>query len=257
MDTRSEFDRLKRASSKHDSYFQAYDRLLAPYVAGGNACLTLVEIGVQNGGSLHLWRQILGERARIIGIDLNPETRILEADGFEIFIGSQSDPTFWADFFGRIGPVDIVIDDGGHTDYQQLVTFFCCLDSIRDGGLLVTEDVHTSYMPMFGNPSNYSFVSFAKRVVDAIMSRSGMIGVSVGPRIHQQVYSVDFYESIIAFHIDRRKCFPSRPVTASGQSFTSAEFRYQDNSINKLNVLEEIAKYFSIVKQQETKNDGA
>ena len=257
MDTRSEFDRLKRAYSKHDSYFQVYDRLLAPYAARRGEGLTLVEIGVQNGGSLHLWRHVFGEGARIICIDLNPETRVLEQDGFEILIGSQSDPAFWADFFGRIGPVDIVIDDGGHTDYQQLVTFFCCLDSIRDGGLLVTEDVHTSYMPMFGNPSNYSFASFAKRVVDAIMSRSGMIGVSVGPSIHQKVFSVDFYESIIAFHIDRRRCFPGKPVTASGESFTSTECRYQDNSINKLNVLDEIARYFAIVKLQQTKSDGA
>ena len=43
-------------------------------------------------------RDFFGEEARIIGIDLNPSAKKWEKDGFEIFIGSQSDTNFWNNF---------------------------------------------------------------------------------------------------------------------------------------------------------------
>ena len=37
----------------------------------------------------------VGADARIIGIDMNPAAVKWRQEGFEIFIGSQSDPNFW------------------------------------------------------------------------------------------------------------------------------------------------------------------
>ena len=39
--------------------------------------------------------------------------------GFEIFIGDQSDPNLGR-VFKKVGNVDIVIDDGGHTYNSKL-----------------------------------------------------------------------------------------------------------------------------------------
>ena len=49
-----------------------------------------------------MWKEYFGEQARIIGIDLNPEAKRLEHEGFEIFIGSQSDKNFWSSFFNKV-----------------------------------------------------------------------------------------------------------------------------------------------------------
>jgi hypothetical protein len=38
---------------------------------------------------LHIWREYFGEKARFIGVDLNPMALELEKDGFEIYIGNQ------------------------------------------------------------------------------------------------------------------------------------------------------------------------
>ena len=51
------------------------------------------------------------------------------------------------------------------------MTLDCALDHVRDGGVLMFEDVHTSYMKRFGNPSIRSFVSLCKNQVDAINQR--------------------------------------------------------------------------------------
>ena len=40
------------------------------------------------GGSLLMWKKFFGDNARIIGVDLYPETKKLEKQGFEIFIGT-------------------------------------------------------------------------------------------------------------------------------------------------------------------------
>ena len=45
-----------------------------------------------------MWREYLGPKAKIIGVDIDPECKALEADGFEIWIGDQGDPKFWEKF---------------------------------------------------------------------------------------------------------------------------------------------------------------
>ena len=78
-----------------------------------------------------MWRDYLGENARIIGIDLNPEAKIFEKEGFEIFIGDQQSPKFWDYFFHEVGKIDILLDDGGHTNEQQIMTTEKCLENIN------------------------------------------------------------------------------------------------------------------------------
>ncbi len=196
--TYASYLRSPRPSFKHSTYFPVYDRLFSPWVGRD---FTFVEVGVFNGGSLLMWRDYFGPRARIIGVDFNPDARRLEADGFEIFVGNQADPLFWRDVTAAVGPIDILLDDGGHTFEQQIVTVHSVLPAITDGGLVVVEDTHTSYQADFGGPSGRSFVSWAKTIADGINHRfSDFPG---RPR-EDTIFSVAFYESIVAFEIDRR-----------------------------------------------------
>jgi len=41
-----------------------------------------------------MWRKYFGPQARIIGIDIDERCRVIEEEGFEVFIGSQEDPKF-------------------------------------------------------------------------------------------------------------------------------------------------------------------
>ena len=215
------FLRTPYLSVKHESYFQVYEDVLAKYVGQP---VTFVEIGVFNGGSLFMWREYLGPQARIIGIDLNPDAQRWREHGFEIVIGDQADPAFWEQFYAQVGPVDVVLDDGGHMNQQQIVTAHMALDHIRDGGCLIVEDVHASYLPEFGNPSEHSFISFAKRVIDSMHVRFPAIA-SVGPPYWKKVYSMNFYESIVVFNVDSRRCFTSSWASNDGVAAHAVDFR--------------------------------
>ncbi|MDC0469450.1 class I SAM-dependent methyltransferase, partial [Candidatus Pelagibacter sp.] len=159
------FNEIDKFSLKHKKYFEIYDKIFSKY---RNKKIIFVEIGVLNGGSLKLWKKFFGNRARIIGIDLNPECKKFEEDGIEIFIGDQSNENFWDDFFKKIGKIDILLDDGGHTNLQQVITTVKSIKNINDGGILVVEDTHTSYMREFSNPGKNSYINFSKKIIDDI-----------------------------------------------------------------------------------------
>jgi hypothetical protein len=162
-----------------------------------------------------MWREFLGPQARIIGIDLNPLCRELEKDGFEIFIGDQSKPEFWSDFFAKVGDVDVLIDDGGHTNLHQLATLRASLEHVRDGGLVLVEDVHASYMGQFGNPHRFSFINRCKQAIDEINARCPEAGIEQTV-FSKTVHSIAFYESIVAFQINRLLCVTSESLDNGG-----------------------------------------
>ncbi len=222
------YDSAPYLSIKHANYFAIYDELLTRY---RGRPVTFVEIGVLNGGSLHLWRQFLGNDARIIGVDLNPAAQRWTADGFEIVIGDQGDPAFWAQFFANVGPVDVVLDDGGHTNRQQVMTTLACLPHVRDGGMLIVEDVHASYLPEFGNPSRYSFMRFVAHVADVLNTRFPGVAApasATGRMLRDTVYAMVCYESIVSFRVDRARCVINAPATNGAQSFEAADYRLKD-----------------------------
>jgi len=221
-------------SVKHTTYFDVYDSILERFVG---MPVTFVEVGVLGGGSLFMWRDYLGPDARIIGIDLNPEAKKWERSGFEIFIGNQADPAFWDQVLGEIGPIHVLLDDGGHTYLQQAVTYSKCLPSIVDGGVLVVEDTHTSYMRGFG-PSKFSFIAFAKKVVDANNRRFGK--VSEG-HLSESCWSVQFFESFVVFHVDRAKASRDSMPTDNGGKDDFAE-DYRDRGSRALRAFDKLGK---------------
>jgi len=215
------FEGAERPTNKYDTYFDTYEKLLHPY---RDKDVVLVEVGVQGGGSLEVWRKYFGPKSRIVGIDLNPSVRKeLGAEGFEIYIGDQASDSFWQEFYREIGMVDIVIDDGGHTNIQTATTLRNSLNYIRDGGVLIVEDIHVSYMKEFGNPSKASIVEKSKAFIDLINARSCRVYSRMKDElgIAEKVHSVQYFESIIALSIDRRLCRKSKRMFYGSEEFLS------------------------------------
>jgi hypothetical protein len=131
---------------KLENYYDEYDFMFSRF--RGNL-INLLEIGVQKGGSIATWLEYF-PKAHIVGIDIDPECKQYERDSAKIYIGSQEDADFLKMVEQREGPFDIVIDDGGHTMKQNLTTFNTLFPLLKDGGIYVVEDLHTSYWGEFG-----------------------------------------------------------------------------------------------------------
>ena len=217
------FKKTKRFSMKWESYFNVYEKIFEKF---RGKKITFVEVGVSAGGSLEMWRDFFGENARIIGIDLNPEAKILEQDGFEIFVGNQSDPEFWKKFYSEIGTIDVLLDDGGHKNIQQINTVHNSIENINDGGLIVVEDTHTSYLKEYKNPSYFSFINFCNKIIENIHRRCDLVNKRIN-LYSKKVHSLSFYESIVVLNIDSEKCFNSSKITNKDE--WDAKIEYRDN----------------------------
>ena len=125
---------------KWDHYFEIYERHFGKFVGQEVHAL---EIGVYSGGSLHMWREYFGPKSHIYGVDIEPACKIYEAEGtIGIFVGDQADREFWARFREAVPHLDLVIDDGGHSAEQQIVSFEELLPHLRPGGVYCCEDIH-------------------------------------------------------------------------------------------------------------------
>ena len=197
------FKSSPRYSIKWNNYFEIYSKILKKFV---NKKITLVEIGVADGGSLFMWKKYLGKKANIIGIELNPDAKKLEKKGFKIFIGDQADPQFWKNFYKKVGKIDILIDDGGHTNLQQITTFMESVNYINEEGKIIIEDTHTSYLNYkgFKNPSKYSFINFSSNLIENIHRRNPMLKKKMNI-ISNKISSIEYYDSIVAFHFSKNK----------------------------------------------------
>jgi hypothetical protein len=138
------FDRRKEGPGiwKWVHYFDIYDRHLSRFRGQDTHFL---EIGVYSGGSLEMWRDYFGPNAHIYGVDIEPACRAYEKEGVGIFIGDQADRKFWAGFRQKVAALDIVIDDGGHSPEQQIVSVEELLPFLRPGGVYICEDVQGAY----------------------------------------------------------------------------------------------------------------
>lgn len=185
-----------RVIYKWQHYFDVYERHFSRF---RDKEIVLLEIGTLHGGSLQMWKDYFGDRAKIYGIDINPNCKEVEEENIQIFIGSQTDRTFLSRVKQEIPPIDILIDDGGHTMLQQIVSYEELFSHIKSDGVYLCEDVHTSYWLKYGGGHNRqgSFIEYSKNLIDklnAFHSKEKSLKVDDFTR---SVNSIHYYDSIV------------------------------------------------------------
>jgi hypothetical protein len=186
-----------RGIFKWRHYFEIYHRHLAKFVGREAA---LLEIGIAGGGSLDMWRQFLGPRCDLYGVDIDPECR--RPDDVTVFIGDQADRVFWQRFRAEVPPLDIVIDDGGHKPEHQCVTLEELLPHLRPGGIYICEDVHGDDNPFLAYVHGLSRGLFAYDLkLDVTNSERSM--ASPATPFQSSTHAVHLYPYIVV--VERRE----------------------------------------------------
>lgn len=181
-----------RPIHKWRHYPRIYDRYLAPLT--NRPSIRLLEIGVDRGGSLELWRTVFGPSATIFGIDINPACRKLDGEAGSVRIGSQADPAFLRSVVTEMGGVDIVIDDGSHDSVHLRESFKVLFPLLAQDGLYIAEDLHCSYWRRYHGAYRRqgTFIEFAKDLVDGMHRWYHPHGAR-----YPEVAAVHFYDSVV------------------------------------------------------------
>ncbi len=209
------FDAPHKLIHKWRHYFEVYDRHFSRF---RGQKINILEIGAAHGGSIEMWNDYFKGLATIYSVDINPECKKFENDYTKVFIGSQEDKVFLKKLHDELPELDILIDDGGHTMKQQIVTFEQLFDKVKPGGAYLCEDLHTSYFKYFGGgyKKSKSYIEYSKNFIDkihAFHAKSKKLPVDDFTR---SVHSLHYYDSILV--IEKRKMDPPFDVKSGTAS---------------------------------------
>jgi cephalosporin hydroxylase len=189
---------ISRPSIKWHHYFEVYEKHLSKY---RNQKVRVLEIGVQDGGSLQMWKNYLGSDSFIVGIDIDPYCKY-EEEQIVVEIGSQSDKVFLEQIVNQYGAFDIIIDDGSHIQDDIMTSFSFLYPSLNPDGCYIIEDLHTSYFKHFNGGLNSK-----NNVVSLISNYIHDLNTDYIKEPHQKtlenVSSISFYDSMIAIEKER------------------------------------------------------
>src|SRR5580704_16421181 len=201
-----------KVSDKWSFYLDEYDRILTPY---RDKAVRLLELGIQNGGSLELWDQFFRNAEKLVGCDVNPSCAGLKYDSARIAVVVADSNTKEAQraILSHCSRFDIIIDDGSHRP-GDIVRFFCqYFQYLDEGGLYLVEDLHCSYWKEFagGLFHPHSSINFFKRLSDVVNHEHWAVkrtrlelldgfarryGVTFGEELLASIHSIKFLNSL-------------------------------------------------------------
>jgi glycosyltransferase involved in cell wall biosynthesis len=158
-----------KVSDKWTLYLNEYHRLFGDY---RNKPINLLEIGIQNGGSLEIWSKYFSNASALIGVDINQGCARLSYDDprISVIVGDANAPEVRERVFQRSPQFDIIIDDGSHLSGDIVKSFALYFQRLVEGGIFIAEDLHCSYWIQFegGLFDPYSSISFFKCLADIV-----------------------------------------------------------------------------------------
>jgi len=158
-----------KISDKWSLYFDEWDRLFTPY---RDQHIRLLEIGVQNGGSLEIWVKYFLKADKIVGCDIDQKCGQLQYDDnrITVIVGDANSDNCQRRILQQAPTFDIIIDDGSHNSSDVVRSFARYFPYLIDGGTYVAEDLHASYWENFegGLHNPLSAMAFFKRLADGV-----------------------------------------------------------------------------------------
>lgn len=165
------------------SIFHNYTKVYASYFDPiRDLDLKFLEIGICRGESVKLWEKYF-VNSELHFIDINPDTVVYHSSRSFYHYIDQSNFSALQKFAQNLGyTFDIIIDDGGHTMEQQIVSFLALFPFVSSGGFYIIEDLHTSYWKAYGGFGQVgqpvagpgTCTEFLKKLVDDLNYTAGV-----------------------------------------------------------------------------------
>lgn len=237
-----------KVSDKWAIYLKVYEELFRSYRASR---LRLLEIGIQNGGSLEIWSRYFGDAAVLVGCDINVACTQLRYDDprIHVVVGDANTDEAERAIAAHSERFDLIIDDGSHRSSDIIRSFVRYFPKLEQGGIFVVEDLHCSYWQEFegGLVDPWSSMSFLKRLADVInhehwgmpyrraevlRSFENRYGAALDEESLAQIHSVEFYNSVCVIRKRARADNELGPrVVVGTDAITAAQLMAQHGAL--------------------------
>ena len=120
-------------------YTPFYEKIFQEQI---NSNLKILEIGVHQGDSLAALKSFL-KNSLIIGVDKNPYASKYNSKSIKLLYCDTRSLKNLRNISSHVGnDLDIIIDDGSHVPYQQIITFLELFKNLKDGGYYIIEELN-------------------------------------------------------------------------------------------------------------------
>src|SRR6266478_3182925 len=144
-----------KVSDRWSLYLYGYDRL---FLQHRKRPIRLLEIGIQNGGSLEIWSKYFSQAETLVGCDIDPGCRQLQYDDprITIVVADATKENALREILTHSPRFDIIIDDGSHRTQDIVRSFARYFPYLEESGLYVVEDLHSSYWNRYANITHHA-----------------------------------------------------------------------------------------------------
>ena len=204
-----------KVSLKWELYLKEYDRVLAEYQ---DSSVNILEIGVQNGGSLEAWSQYFKNAQSIVGVDIDQKCQSLvySDNRIQVIIGDCCQQDVLEKITRQTATFDLVFDDGSHQSADIIKAFLLYFPKLSVDGVYIIEDLHCSYWANYegGLFDPYSSIAFIKKLIDIInhqhwqneisinlflenfLIQSGLDALTINVDFLNQIHSIEIINSL-------------------------------------------------------------
>lgn len=188
-------DHEGKITDKWNLYIEEDERIFAPY---RDRAIRLLEIGVQNGGSLEIWSKYFPNAEKIIGCDIDPKCGELKFsdERISVVVGDVNEKDIKQKILQKTDAFDIIIDDGSHKSSDIIRSFALYFPYLTNEGTYLVEDLHCSYWNDYegGLHNPYSAISFFKRLADIVNYEHWRNGKSINSLLseYESKFQINF-----------------------------------------------------------------
>jgi hypothetical protein len=183
----------------HGYFKLIYNDLLSPL---SKDVKKFVEIGVNAGGSVELWRDYFRE-ATVYGLDINVDIALNGNERIELKRVDQSKREELIAFGLEHNDIDVLVEDGSHKMYDQQITLATLFKSIKPGGIYILEDLHTSLeAPMpekawcgWGDPNKTITLNMLNNFIKTGKIESDYLTDDEKEYLNNNIESIEIYRS--------------------------------------------------------------
>jgi len=167
-----------KLSDKWSAYYDVYDAIFSEY---RHKPVSILEIGIQNGGFLEILANYFKMAKVIVGCDVDERCGNIKFDDkrIKIVIGDIKDHKTITNIINLSNNYDIIIDDGSHTHEDIIKAFLLLFPYVKDGGVYIIEDLHASYWKSYdgGVFKPITAMNFFKRLLDVVNYEAWGVGI--------------------------------------------------------------------------------
>ena len=158
-----------KVSHKWSSYLNEYNRIFSVY---RDQSINILELGIQNGGSLEIWANYFPSANKLVGCDIDHNCAQLKYTDprIAVVIGDANSDLTQLAIIEHAPAFDLIIDDASHRSSDIVKSFNRYFPKLINKGIYVVEDLHCSYWQEFegGLYDPFSAITFFKRLADTI-----------------------------------------------------------------------------------------